>query len=973
MIFNILLAVLLMANILMGQLDSNLNGMSDVWEARYGAVGLDPNSDSDGDGQTALQESMAGTSPFSSTSALAVTSFDYYELVSVLEWQTVDGGVYQLQRNTLLDSEWVNIGLPIIGNGGVMTTLDTIPIQEQCFYRLQLSGNNKFGELPVSAIPLIDGHDLDSDGIDDLVEITNGLDPFDITSSLPYVKYSRGKGMQLTWLTVRGKQYQVQQADSPIGPWEDVGNTYTGTGLAFTSAVTFENDYNFIRVLVSDGDEDEDGLTDWEEYQLGLDPTMTHTDTLGSGDFLAATLLLASSDTLSIRAEGAVANITTMEKGGFKIVRTGGVAEVDVSYTVSGTAVAGSDYVALSGSATIPFGENSVVVPVIPIASSSMTLSESVVITLQDTVMYDLEAEYTQQINVLKEVAINVQTHGAVGDGVTDDTSSIQAAIDALESSSIHNTLYFPTGTYRLNTAIFDNRVIISQSRLLQIGTSDLSGRDIIIVGDENSVLYSTVSPVRSNMLVMSASFRSLKCRGLTWEKDSTPMSEVVFPGEPNGADGVSIVHYDVHREIESIEFDGCEFNNCHGAIFFYLRGRDILGKIKRFGIYNCNILNPYGSNSINSLGSWGGGQQVRVSPWVDEAIYTGNYFTGGSEDMTDSSTSPGGRLKDGSHFGSPLRLSFIDNVVKRMGVEAVIQFHETTIMGATDTPFTVPPADNTTIASVVVGGTPSTYEAGQLLNFRAWIQPDPSARNSMFTVIAFNPTTRLLSVVNPGHAGSYPAGFVIPSGTPMYLQIQEPTTGTITGNLIDGTVPPGGVAFVGSSGIAAYARVKITNNVILGYKTGILLNYEPRNPLHPPSRGSIIDSNIIVADNTVETNRYVSGVDSWADDAWIKGNYVISPNSYRVTGLVTRGSNTRIESNWILQRDVTRYGYHDSNRSVGIGIGNESVGAVIKGNHTYGHDVGVGPSTPFQEPPHSVIDHHSRNDGWAVDTHGLE
>src|SRR4051812_12052080 len=46
------------------KLDQNANGMSDVWEQIYGAAGLTPNGDNDGDGVSNAQEAMAGTSPF---------------------------------------------------------------------------------------------------------------------------------------------------------------------------------------------------------------------------------------------------------------------------------------------------------------------------------------------------------------------------------------------------------------------------------------------------------------------------------------------------------------------------------------------------------------------------------------------------------------------------------------------------------------------------------------------------------------------------------------------------------------------------------------------------------------------------------------------------------------------------------------------------------------------------------------------
>ena len=49
-------------------LDPNHTGMSLVWQQLYGASGLDPNGDADGDGVSNLQEALAGTNPFDSNS-----------------------------------------------------------------------------------------------------------------------------------------------------------------------------------------------------------------------------------------------------------------------------------------------------------------------------------------------------------------------------------------------------------------------------------------------------------------------------------------------------------------------------------------------------------------------------------------------------------------------------------------------------------------------------------------------------------------------------------------------------------------------------------------------------------------------------------------------------------------------------------------------------------------------------------------
>src|ERR1700761_4857536 len=49
-------------------IDLNGNGMSDVWEWLYNAVGVTPSADTDGDGFSNFQEAIAGTNPFDSNS-----------------------------------------------------------------------------------------------------------------------------------------------------------------------------------------------------------------------------------------------------------------------------------------------------------------------------------------------------------------------------------------------------------------------------------------------------------------------------------------------------------------------------------------------------------------------------------------------------------------------------------------------------------------------------------------------------------------------------------------------------------------------------------------------------------------------------------------------------------------------------------------------------------------------------------------
>ena len=54
-------------------------------------------------------------------------------------------------------------------------------------------------------------------------------------------------------------------------------------------------------------------------------------------------------------------------------------------------------------------------------------------------------------------VVYNVKKYGAAGDGVTDDTASIQAAIDAVTANAYGGTVYFPSGIYQVSATLIVN------------------------------------------------------------------------------------------------------------------------------------------------------------------------------------------------------------------------------------------------------------------------------------------------------------------------------------------------------------------------------------------------------------------------------------------------------------------------------------------------------------------------------------
>ncbi|MEA2561575.1 MAG: hypothetical protein QOH06_3079 [Acidobacteriota bacterium] len=71
------------------------------------------------------------------------------------------------------------------------------------------------------------------------------------------------------------------------------------------------------------------------------------------------------------------------DTGRFTVTRNSSGGALTVTYTVSGTATAGDDYVALPGSVTIPAGQASAEVAVTPIDDDILETAETVILTLQ--------------------------------------------------------------------------------------------------------------------------------------------------------------------------------------------------------------------------------------------------------------------------------------------------------------------------------------------------------------------------------------------------------------------------------------------------------------------------------------------------------------------------------------------------------------------------------------------------------------
>src|SRR5262245_29181356 len=112
------------------KIDQNANSMSDIWEQIYGAAGLDPNADTDGDGVSNRLEGLAGTDPFDPNSFPRITVGTYQSNSFSVTIACVRGKRYELQSKQPLDTgnltNWLPETSTVARSGGVITLNATV-------------------------------------------------------------------------------------------------------------------------------------------------------------------------------------------------------------------------------------------------------------------------------------------------------------------------------------------------------------------------------------------------------------------------------------------------------------------------------------------------------------------------------------------------------------------------------------------------------------------------------------------------------------------------------------------------------------------------------------------------------------------------------------------------------------------------------------------------------------------------------
>jgi hypothetical protein len=161
---------------------------------------------------------------------------------------------------------------------------------------------------------------------------------------------------------------------------------------------------------------------------------------------------------------------------------------------------------------------------------------------------------------------INVLDYGAVGDGVTNDAAAIQAAVNA------GTTVYFPAGTYLINTAI--------------------SVPSATTLYGENKVNTKIKAGAAINMLSVASVNYNVRIRRLTLDGDSLAARAISSVAATNGASA--------HMLIEDVEVANCTDKGIYLKFMAYATLKDVYvsnvaANTSAYGLYlenaaNCEI-----------------------------------------------------------------------------------------------------------------------------------------------------------------------------------------------------------------------------------------------------------------------------------------------------------------------------------------------------------------------------------------------
>ena len=230
---------------------------------------------------------------------------------------------------------------------------------------LNHNGNSDVWEALYDAAAFTPDFDSDGDGVSNNLEAIAGTDPRN-NRSLPKISGYRmtTNGLGVTFHVLMdgalGKRFELQSTSEPHNNapenWTSEGAVIARMSATVSISSPADRPSKFFRMSVTDVDTDGDGLTDWEEYQLGLDPLVATSN--GQSDSRSARLndyryitnLLASQSLASLMTAG-VAN-PPQASNPFCGIAASGAPLIAASITPTGTGLTGYYYTNASSTYT---------------------------------------------------------------------------------------------------------------------------------------------------------------------------------------------------------------------------------------------------------------------------------------------------------------------------------------------------------------------------------------------------------------------------------------------------------------------------------------------------------------------------------------------------------------------------------------------------------------------------------------------
>ncbi|HSJ28544.1 MAG TPA: Calx-beta domain-containing protein [Acidimicrobiia bacterium] len=173
------------------------------------------------------------------------------------------------------------------------------------------------------------------------------------------------------------------------------------------------------------------------------------------GDDTEATITIVDNDTvvlpeIEVVASDATATEEGQTTGAFTFTRTGDVTDaLEVDYTVTGTATAGADYVALSGTATFAAGAATTVVLVTPIDDALVEGNETVIVTIAAGAAYTVGDDDQATVTIIDNDVLPTVEVTATDDTATEEGTTT-GAFTLTRTGDVSGTLtvdYTVTGT----------------------------------------------------------------------------------------------------------------------------------------------------------------------------------------------------------------------------------------------------------------------------------------------------------------------------------------------------------------------------------------------------------------------------------------------------------------------------------------------------------------------------------------------